>query len=59
MVALCDLIKILHQHIEQCYHAKNNGQFLQNVGLTSGRPHISGHICCHPFERLYYAFSDH
>ena len=51
--------KILHQYIKWCYNAKNNGQFLQNVGHASGRAHISGHIHHHPFERMYYAFSDH
>ena len=33
--------------------------FLQNVGHTRSRVHVSGHIHCHPFEGTYDPFSDH
>ena len=29
MVAMCDLINILHHHVKQCYCAKNNSFFFK------------------------------
>ena len=47
-ITLGDRIEVLHKHVEGGYHAKNNGNFLQDMGNASGRPHVPGHICCYP-----------
>ena len=58
VVALCDFMEVLHENIKQHYSAKNNC-FWRIWCYAYSRAHISGHICCCPFERMCNPFSDH
>ena len=48
IITLGDIVEVLHENTERSHYAKNNGNFLQDTGNTSGGSHVPGHICHWP-----------